>query len=361
MPRNEPRVRSGARRAPACRQAGLPRLFCRAPITNKTMRIFSGIQPTGRLHIGNYLGAIKQWVELQEKGECIFCIVDLHALTVPYDPETLQESIKEKAIVYLAAGINPEKSTIFVQSKIPEHAELMWLLNTITPLGELGRMTQYKEKSKKFQENINAGLLNYPILMAADILLYQTDIVPVGEDQKQHVELARTIARKFNQKFGETFKVPEVKLSSSGARIMSLSNPAKKMSKTDSPESYIGIFDEPEEIKIKISGAVTDTGKNIKYDPKAKPGVSNLLTIYSAFSGKSVQEAEKKFKGKSYANFKKYLAELLINSLEPFRKKRKELLQREVYLKEILEQGRKRAQSIAVSTLENAKKKMGLI
>lgn len=325
------------------------------------MRIFSGIQPTGKLHIGNYLGAIKQWVELQEKGECIFCIVDLHALTIPYDPEAMQESIREKAIVYLAAGINPEKSTIFIQSKVPEHTELTWLLNTITPIGDLGRMTQYKEKSKKFQQNLNAGLLNYPILMAADILLYQTDVVPVGEDQKQHVELARTIARKFNQKFGETFKVPEVKIAASGARVMSLSNPAKKMSKTDSPESYIGIFDEPEEIKSKISRAVTDTGKTIKYDPKAKPGVSNLLTIYSAFSGKSIPDLEKKFKNKGYADFKKSLAELLIDSLEPLRRKRKELLQREVYLQEILEQGRKKAQSIAISTMEEVKKKMGLI
>lgn len=325
------------------------------------MRIFSGIQPSGKLHIGNYLGAIKQWVELQEKGECIFCIVDLHALTVPYDPEAMQESIREKAIVYLAAGINPEKSTIFIQSKVPEHTELTWLLNTITPIGDLGRMTQYKEKSKKFQQNLNAGLLNYPILMAADILLYQTDVVPVGEDQKQHVELARTIARKFNQKFGETFKVPEVKIAASGARVMSLSNPAKKMSKTDSPESYIGIFDEPEEIKSKISRAVTDTGKTIKYDPKAKPGVSNLLTIYSAFSGKSIPDLEKKFKNKGYADFKKSLAELLIGSLEPLRRKRKELLQREVYLQEILEQGRKKAQSIAISTMEEVKKKMGLI
>lgn len=324
------------------------------------MRIFSGIQPTGKLHIGNYLGAVKQWVQLQEKNDCIFCIVDLHALTAPYDPDVLQESIKEKAIVYLAAGINPEKSTIFVQSKIPEHTELMWLLNTITPLGDLGRMTQYKEKSKKFQQNLNAGLLNYPILMAADILLYQTDVVPVGEDQKQHVELARTLARKFNQKFGETFKIPEAKLASSGARIMSLANPAKKMSKTDSSDSYIGIFDEPEEIKSKISRAVTDTGKTIKYDLKSKPGISNLLTIHSLFSEKSSQEIEKKFKGKGYADFKKSLAELLVNSLEPFRKKRKEFLQREVYLQEILEQGRKKAKSIAASTMEDVRKKMGI-
>ncbi|MBZ1348162.1 MAG: tryptophan--tRNA ligase [Candidatus Nealsonbacteria bacterium] len=324
------------------------------------MKVFSGIQPTGALHIGNYLGAIKQWVELQEKNECVFCIVDLHALTSPYQPETLQNLILEKAIVYLAAGVNPEKATIFVQSEVKEHSELAWLLNTITPIGDLNRMTQYKEKSKKFKQNVNAGLLNYPILMAADILLYQTDIVPVGQDQKQHIEITRTIARKFNQKFGQTFKVPEAKLPNAGAKIMSLTQPTKKMSKTDPPESRIGLFDEPEEIKAKIMKAVTDTGKTIKYNEKLKPGVSNLLTIYSLFSGKTVKELEKKFKGKGYAELKKSLSELLINSLESFRRKKKELLCREVYVKEILEQGRKRAQIIASSTIADVRKKMGL-
>jgi len=325
------------------------------------MRIFSGIQPTGEIHIGNYLGALHQWAELQDKNECIFCIVDLHALTAPFNPKTLQDLTLEKAIIYLAAGIDPEKSIIFIQSQVREHAELCWLLNTVTPVGDLTRMTQYKEKAKKFKQNLNAGLLNYPILMAADILLYQTDLVPVGEDQKQHVELARTIAKKFNQKFGPAFKIPEVKLPKIGARIMNLQQPTKKMSKTDKPESYLGLFDEPEEIKAKISKAVTDTGRVIKYNPKAKPGISNLLTIYSLFSGKSIKELEKKFKGKGYAEFKKSLAELLIDSLEPFRRKRKELLTREVYVKEILNQGAKRAQVIAQSTLENVKKKMGLI
>lgn len=325
------------------------------------MRIFSGIQPTGTIHIGNYLGAIKQWIELQEKNECIFCIVDLHALTVPYSPKTIQNFILEKAIVYLAAGINPEKSIIFVQSAVKEHTELCWLLNTVAPAGDLARMTQYKEKAKKFKNNINAGLLNYPVLMAADILLYQTDAVPVGEDQKQHVELARTIARKFNQRFGDAFKVPEVKLSKSGARIMSLQNPAKKMSKSDSPETYIGLFDEPEEIKKKVMSAVTDTGKVVKYDLKKKPGISNLLTIYSIFSEKPIKELEKKFKGKGYADFKKSLAEVLTNSLEPFRRKRKELFSREVYVKEVLSQGQKRAQIIAQSTMRDVRKKMGLI
>ncbi|MBL7142187.1 MAG: tryptophan--tRNA ligase [Candidatus Pacebacteria bacterium] len=324
------------------------------------MRIFSGIQPTGEIHIGNYLGAIKQWLELQEKNECIFCVVDLHALTVPYDTKTLQELILEKTIAYLAAGINPEKSNIFVQSQIKEHSELAWMLNTVTPVGDLLRMTQYKEKAKKFQNNLNAGLLNYPILMASDILLYKTDFVPVGEDQKQHVELARTIAKKFNQRFGEVFKLPEVKMMKIGSKIMSLTEPTKKMSKSDSSESYIGLFDEPEVIKRKIMAAVTDTGKIIKYNRKLKPGVSNLLTIYSLFSEKGVKELEKKFKGKGYADFKKALAELLINSLEPFRKKRKELLQRKVYVKEILEQGRKKAETIAQSTIQEVKEKMGL-
>ena len=325
------------------------------------MRVFSGIQPTGQLHIGNYLGAIKQWIELQEKNECTFCIVDLHALTVPYDPKKLQDLILEKAVVYLASGINPEKSIIFVQSQVKEHAEFAWLLNTITPLGELERMTQYKEKSKKFKQNINAGLLNYPILMASDILLYQTDIVPVGEDQKQHVELARMIARKFNQRFGELLKIPQVRLPKIGAKIMSLQNPLKKMSKTDPAESYIGLFDTPEEIKEKIMGATTDSGKIIKYDPKKKAGISNLLTIYSLFSGKTIKELERKFKGKGYADLKKSLSDLLIVSLESFRRKKKELILREVYVKEVLNQGAKRAQTIAQSTMQEVKKKMGLI
>ena len=324
------------------------------------MRIFSGIQPTGQLHIGNYLGAIKQWIELQQENECVFCIVDWHALASCYEPKKLQELIIEKAIIYLAAGVDPTKSIIFIQSQVKEHAELCWLLNTVTPIGDLNRMTQYKEKSKKFQKNISAGLLNYPILMAADILLYQTEIVPVGQDQKQHVELARTIARKFNQRFGETFKVPQVKLPKLGAKIMSLAEPTKKMSKTDSLETTIALFDEPKEIKRKIMAATTDTGKIIKYDPKRKPGISNLLMIYSLFSNKTIKEIEKKFKLKGYAEFKKSLALVLIDSLEPFRRKKQELNSREVYVNEILGQGAKRAQVLAQSTMQEVKKKMGL-
>lgn len=324
------------------------------------MRVFSGIRPSGKIHMGNYLGAIKQWVELQQKDECFFCIVDLHAITTPYKPEELQNNILELAIDYLAAGINPEKSVFFIQSKIKEHTELAWLFGTITPLGELQRMTQFKEKSKKHPEYINAGLLNYPLLMAADILLYKAQVVPVGVDQKQHVELTREIARRFNKKFGEVFPEPKVLLPKLGQKIMSLKNPKKKMSKTDDPQDCIDLFDEPEAIQKKIMAAVTDTGKIIKYDPIRKPGISNLLTIYSLLSETPIKTLEKNFKNASYEKFKKSLAKVLIDYLEPLRKKRKALLQREVYVKEILEQGKKRAQTTAQSTIEEVKRKMGL-
>jgi len=324
------------------------------------MRVLSGIQPTGELHIGNYLGMIKQSLELQEKAECLFPIVDLHAITIPYQPENFQKTILETAISYLAVGFDPEKSVLFVQSQVKEHTELCWLLSTVCPVGDLLRMTQYKEKAKQFKKAVNAGLLNYPILQAADILLYQADSVPVGKDQLQHVELARTIARKFNQRFGKTFIEPKAQIPKIGAKIMALNNPKQKMSKSLGPQSYLSLFDEPEEIKKKIMAAVTDPGKVIKYDPKKKPGISNLLTIYSLFSGKSIKELEKKFKSSGYEKFKKSLAELLINSLEPLSKKRKELLTREVYVREILEQGRKKAQIIAQSTMQEVKKKMGL-
>ena len=328
------------------------------------MRVLSGIQPTGSIHIGNYLGAIKQWVELQEKEDCIFFIADLHSLTAPYKPVELQKNILEAAIAYLALGIDPQKSIFFVQSDIKEHTELCWLLNTICPLGELERMTQFKEKSKQFSaksgKDINAGLLTYPVLQAADILLYKTDAVPVGKDQVQHVELTRTIARKFNQKFGKLFPEPKALLPKFGAKIMALNNPKKKMSKSLGPQSYISVFEQPEEIEKKIMSAVTDAGKQIKYNQKGKPGISNLLIIYSLFSGKSIKELEKEFKGKGYAQFKKSLAELLIKSLEPFQRKRKEFLARKIYVEETLKLGAKRAQSIAESTLSEARQKMGL-
>ncbi len=325
------------------------------------MRVFSGIQPTGNLHIGNYLGAIRQWPELQEKAECIFSIVDLHAITVPYQPKKLQENVLDAAICYLAAGINPEKSILFVQSEVKEHTELAWLLNTITPIGELQRMTQYKDKSKQFKKSVNAGLLNYPILMAADILLYQTDVVPVGKDQKQHVELTREIAKKFNSKFGKTFKIPKAQIPAIGSKIMALNSPKNKMSKSLGPDCYISLFDEPSIIRKKTMSAVTDTGRKIIYNPKKKPGISNLLTIYSLFSNKSIKQLEKDFRNKGYSDFKKSLANLLVNSLSSFREKRKKLIKREVYVKEILKQGRKKAQNIAQLNISEIKKKMGLI
>jgi len=324
------------------------------------MRIFSGIQPTGPIHLGNYLGAIKQWVALQDSNECIFSIVDLHALTVPYDPKTMQQSVTDKLIAYLATGINPDKAIIFVQSAIKEHTELCWLLNTICPIGELERMTQYKDKSKKFKENINAGLLDYPVLQAADILLYKTNIVPIGKDQQQHVELARTLARKFNQKFGETFPEPDFKLPEYGAKIMSLTDPKRKMSKSDESKSCIFLFDTHEAITKKIMSATTDSGKDVTYNITKKPGISNLLTIYSLITDRSVEDIQRDFVKKTYSEFKKSLAETLVNYLEPFRRKQKELQTRDVYVKEILNKGASRAKIIAETTMKEVREKMGL-
>lgn len=321
------------------------------------MRVFSGIQPTSQLHIGNYLGAIKQWVELQKKQDCIFCVVDLHAITVPYNPAQLKERTRNVAAAYLASGVNPEKSIIFAQSSIKEHTELCWILSTITPLGDLQRMTQFKDKSKKHIKNINVGLLSYPVLMAADILLYQTDMVPVGDDQKQHVELARTVAKKFNSRFGNTFRVPKAVIPKSGARIMSLREPDKKMSKSDPENTYISLFDSAQAIKKKIGSATTDSGKEIKYDKAKKPGVSNLLTIYSLFSEKPISELEKQFKNKGYKKFKESLANVLIKKLTPFRN----LEAKPEYLEKILENGAEKAQAIATETMQKVKKAIGLI
>ncbi len=297
---------------------------------------------------------------MQESNECVFCIVDLHAITTPYDPKELQKNILETTAVYLAAGINPDKSVIFVQSAVKEHAELAWLLETITPMGELGRMTQYKEKSKQHKDYINAGLFAYPVLMAADILLYKTQAVPVGKDQEQHVELARTIAKKFNQKFGQVFPEPESILPKVGAKIMSLTDPKKKMSKSDDPKSCISLFDSPEDIQKKIMSAETDSGKEVIYNVTKKPGISNLLTIYSLLTGRTTQDIEKEFKGKGYGDFKKALAKVVIDYLEPFRRKQKELQTRDVYVKDILDKGASRAKTIAETTMQEVRQKMGL-
>ncbi len=286
--------------------------------------------------------------------------MDLHAITTPYDPKEMKKNILEAATIYLAAGVNPEKSIIFVQSEVKEHTELAWLLGTITPMGELQRMTQFKEKAKKHKNYINAGLFNYPVLMAADILLYKAEAVPVGKDQEQHVELARTISKKFNQKFGKIFPEPEVILPKMGDKIMSLTNPKNKMAKTDDPKSYISLVDSPEDITKKIMSAETDSGKEVIYNVTKKPGISNLLTIYSLLTGKPTKEIEKQFKGKGYGDFKKSLAKVLIDYLEPFRRKQKELQTRDVYVKEMLNKGKTRAQIIAQTTMQEVREKMGL-
>jgi tryptophanyl-tRNA synthetase len=325
------------------------------------MRIVSGIQPTGQIHLGNYLGAIKQWIDLQNENECVFFIADLHALTTPYETKLLQKSITEKVIAYLAAGLNPDKAIIFKQSDVKEHTELAWLLNTICPIGELERMTQYKDKSKKYKDNINAGLLTYPVLMSADIMLYKAMAVPTGKDQEQHVELTRTIARKFNQRFGETFPEPKSMMPEYGAKLMSLTDPKKKMSKSDEPKSCIFLFDEPEVITKKIMSAETDSGKDVLYNITKKPGISNLLVIYSLLTKKSIKEIEIEFKDKGYGEFKKSLANVVVNYLEPFRIKKKEFETRDSYVKEILEKGQARARVIAEATMKEVREKMGII
>lgn len=321
-------------------------------------RLFSGIQPSGVLHLGNYLGAIKQWLELIKKYESIFCIVDLHALTVRQDPAELRQNISQLAKTYLALGLDPQKSIIFVQSTVSEHAELAWILGTLTKLPELERMTQFKDKSKQHKENINAGLFTYPILMAADILLYDTEVVPVGEDQCQHVELARTIAQRFNHQFGLTLAEPQALLQKQGARIMGLDDPAKKMSKSaSSPFNYIALTDDGKTVEKKIAKAVTDSGREVISGPD-KPALTNLLTIYSLLTGQSIPAIEKKFKGQGYAEFKKSLAQVVIDFLTPFQKKMKNLDDEKTC--RILSDGQKRAKKLAEKKMVEVKERVGL-
>jgi len=319
-------------------------------------KVFSGIRPTGNIHIGNYLGAISQWIQLQEENDCIFSIVDWHAITTPYNESTLQDTILETASIYLACGIDPKKCILFIQSDVKQHTELTWLLGSITPLGELQRMTQFKDKSKKHKEYINAGLLNYPILMASDILLYDADIVPVGKDQTQHVELTRNIAQKFNKKYGKTFTLPESLISKKGAIIYSLQEIDKKMSKTGDPKGCIGIFDKPEEIKKKIMSAQTDSENEIRFDLTKKKGISNLLNIYSLFSKKTIKEIENDFVNKGYNDFKKSLAELLIDKLKTIQENK---IPREE-IKKILNAGAKKAEVRAEEKMKVVRKRMGL-
>jgi tryptophanyl-tRNA synthetase len=320
--------------------------------------IFSGIQPSGNLHIGNYIGAINQWVKMQENSDALFCIVDLHAITVPQDPKILKEKVLEIAALYLACGIDPKKSHLFIQSENSDHANLAWLLNTITPFGQLERMTQFKEKLEKHEANI--GLFDYPVLMAADILLYQTDEVPVGEDQKQHIELTRDLAEKFNSKFGETFKLPKPIIQNETARIMSLQNPLSKMSKSDKdPLGTINLLDDETTVFDKVKRAVTDSGSEIVFR-NDKPAISNLLTIYSVFSGEPVSKIEERYTGKNYSDLKNGLAISINSSLEIIRNKYKEIRANDKALRQILNEGRDYAKEKSSQTLREVKRKMGL-
>jgi len=323
-------------------------------------RVFSGIQPTGNLHIGNYLAAVRQWVELQKDYDNVFCIVDLHAITVPQDPKILKAKIREVAGLLLAAGIDAQKSVLFVQSHVAAHAELAWILNCFIPMGWMQRMTQFKEKAQQQKELVSVGLFDYPALMAADILLYDTDLVPVGEDQKQHVELARDTAQRFNSIYGETFKLPEPLIPEVGARIMGLDDPTKKMSKSEAnPGHAINLLDPPDVIRSKIARATTDSLRDIRFDEN-RPGIYNLLVIYQMFTGDSKEAIEGKFAGKGYSDFKKALAGVVIDRLHPLQSRYKELTADPTYLDSLLKEGASRARPLAEKTLNAVKDKVGL-
>lgn len=322
-------------------------------------RVFSGVQPTGNIHLGNYLGALKQFVELQDDNECIYCIVDLHAITVEQDPEELKEHILDVAALYLAIGIDPKKSIVFVQSTVPGHTELSWLLTCSSYTGELSRMTQFKDKGKG-KESAPTGLFMYPVLMAADILLYDTDIVPVGIDQKQHIELTRDLCNRVNNKYGETFVLPEGRYIKEGAKIMALDDPTKKMSKSAENElSRISLLDDEAKIKKAIMRATTDSDGTIKFDQENKPGISNLMNIYTAFSDLSIEDIEKKYEGKGYGDFKKDLVEILVNGLAPMKQRFEEIRYSDELI-EILKDGANRANAIAEKVVERTKKNMGV-
>lgn len=322
-------------------------------------RIFSGIKPTGPLHLGNYLGALRNWVELQREYESFFCIVNLHAITIPVDPTYLANLTTEIARLYLAVGIDPEVSTIFIQSDVPEHAELAWILNCSTRMSELERMTQFKDQARKGRESLGSGIFEYPVLMAADILLYQTELVPVGEDQKQHLELTRDLAIRFNRDYGETFRVPEPYIPRVGARIMSLSDPTKKMSKSDDdPHGCVMLLDDEETVRRKFKRAVTDSGTEIKFDD-SRPAITNLLTIYQLLTGRSADAVEQHFAGKGYAQLKQDLAEATIEFLRPLQERAAAISDAD--LQRILKQGRDKARTIARPTLEDVMKRRGLV
>lgn len=323
-------------------------------------RVLSGIQPSGMMTIGNYVGAIRQFVNMQHEYDSFFMIADLHAVTVPQEPEKLREQTEMLAAIYLACGIDPKKATMFVQSHVPAHASLGWLMTTITYMGELERMTQFKDKSAG-KASVGSGLFVYPSLMAADILLYDADLVPVGDDQTQHLELTRDLANRFNKRFGETFVVPEGHYTEVGTRIMSLIDASKKMSKSDpNPGAYISLLDEPNVIRKKISRATTDSGREVRYDPQEKPEISNLLEIFSAFSGLSIEDIVARFEGQGYGAFKKELAEVVVEVLEPIQERYREI-RASGELQKIFRDGAERAAAVAEKTLKRAKERMGFV
>lgn len=323
-------------------------------------RVLSGMQPSGKLTLGNYIGALQNYVKLQETHECFFMVVDLHAITIPQEPDALREASESVAALYLAAGLDVTKSSVFLQSHVTAHAELGWLLTTMTYMGELERMTQFKDKSVG-KDAVGAGLFTYPSLMAADILLYNADLVPVGDDQKQHLELTRDLAHRFNQRYGNTFTTPAPYMPEIGARIMSLDDPTKKMSKSNpNSASYIAMLDTPDEIRKKLSRAVTDSGREVKYDAVEKQAVSNLIGIYASCSGLTIAEIERTYEGLGYGPFKKDLAEVIVAALEPIQQRYRDI-RSSGELRTILREGAERASSIAHATVAEVKQKMGFV
>lgn len=325
-------------------------------------RVFSGVKPTAEVpHLGNYIGAFRQWVALQEQHECYFCVVDLHSLTVPWDPKLLGQRSRQTAASLIASGIDPERSVLFLQSEVPEHTELSWLLTCVARMGELSRMTQFKDKSRNQEnESIGTGLYMYPVLMAADVLVYRGELVPVGDDQRQHLELMRNIAERFNRDYGETFPVPDPYIPAEGARIMALDDPTRKMDKSsDRPNNLIWMNDPPEVVRKKIARAVTDSGRDVKAAPD-KPAIANLLAIYSAVTDRPVAEIEQEYEGRGYGDFKKGLADALVSFLDPFRSRYLEILEDRAQLDKILDAGAAQAREVAHATMQVVRERVGL-
>jgi tryptophanyl-tRNA synthetase len=324
-------------------------------------RVFSGIQPTGEMHLGNYVGAVRRWVDDQERHDAIYCVVDLHAMTLPYSPAELAGGTRRTALVLMAAGLDPARCTIFAQSAVPEHSEGAWLLGALATFGELRRMTQFKEKSEG-QESVSAGLFDYPVLQVADIVLYDTDEVPIGDDQRQHLELARDVAIRFNSRFGDTFVVPKATFPPVGGRVMDLQNPTAKMSKSaDSPQGTLLLLDPPEAVTKKIKSAVTDSGTDIRYDPAGKPGISNLLEIHAAVTGRGVADIEAEFTGSGYGAFKSAVADAVVEALRPLQETYTKLEADPAEVDRQLALGAQKARAIAEPVLERARKAAGLL